>query len=125
VRSIAQEYGVGFADITYLDSIVDYAVDCFDADPHLNVSGSLKMTDYIGSYLRDHYGLADRRSDPRYVHWNRHLETYKDEKICVLRGEENLNNVLMLLHDPDVDVRMAVAPDADLEASGAPGFVYV
>jgi len=112
VRSIAQEYGVGFVDVTYLDSIVDYAVDCFDADPHLNVSGSLKMTDFIGSYIREAYGLADHRGEARYAHWDKHLEAYKDEKLRVIREEESLVNLLMLLHDPDVDVRVAVAPDA-------------
>ena len=114
VRSIAQEYGVGFVDVTYLDSIVDYAVDCVDADPHLNVSGSLKMTDFMGSYLRDHYGLQDRRDDLRYAHWNAHLKTHKNEKIRNIREEESITNVLMLLHDPDVDVRIAVAPDAEM-----------
>lgn len=112
VSSIAQEYGVGFVDTTYLDSIVDYAVDCFDSDPHLNMSGTLKMTDFLGSYLKDHYDLPDRRGDARYAHWNAQLEAHKDEKIDVLRAQEELNDVLMLLHDQDFDVRIAVQPHA-------------
>ena len=39
-RSIADEYGIDFVDATSLDSIVDYAVDCYDPDPHLNLSGT-------------------------------------------------------------------------------------
>ena len=62
-RSIAEEYGAGFVDATQLDSIVDYAADCFDQDPHLNTSGTLKMTSYLGSYIREHYDLPDRRGE--------------------------------------------------------------
>ena len=109
-RSIADEYGIDFVDATSLDSIVDYAVDCYDPDPHLNLSGTQKMTDYLGSYLRDRYHLPDRRSDPDYAHWYRQLDTYKDEKIRVLAEQEDIHNALMLLHDKDFDVSLALFP---------------
>ena len=114
VSSIAQEYGVGFVDVTYLDSIVDYAVDCFDADPHLNLSGSLKMTSYLGSYIRAHYDLPDHRGEARYARWNGDLDAYKDKKLRTIREEEDLCDLLMLLSDPDVDLRMAVRRDAPI-----------
>ena len=113
-RSIAEEYGVGFVDMTYLDSIVDYAVDCSDTDPHLNVSGTQKTTAFLGSYLRDHYPLPDRRRDPDYAHWYKQLDAYKDEKIRVLAEEENPNNALMLLHDQDFDVSLALFPPSSV-----------
>lgn len=110
VRSIAEEYGIDFVDTTYLDSIVDYAVDCYDPDPHLNVSGTQKMTSFLGSYLRERYSLPDRRRDPDYAHWQQQLDAYKDEKIRVLREEKEPNQALMLLHDPDFDVSLALFP---------------
>lgn len=114
VSSIAQEYGVGFVDVTYLDSIVDYAVDCFDADPHLNLSGSLKMTSYLGSYIQAHYDLPDHRGEARYARWNGDLDAYKDKKLRAIREEESLDDLLMLLSDPDVDVRLAIRRDAPI-----------
>jgi len=114
VSGIAQEYGVGFVDVTYLDSIVDYAVDCFDREPHLNVSGSLKMTSFLGSYIRDHYTLADRRAQADYAHWNEQLDVYRNEKLETLRTQTELRNVLLLLHDRDYDVNIAIYPDAPL-----------
>ena len=110
VRSIAGEYGVDFVDFTYLDSIVDYAVDCYDLDPHLNVSGTLKMTDFLGSYIRERYQLPDHRGKAAYAHWNDQLDAHQDEKRRMLAGEEKLNNALMLLHDPDYDVTLALFP---------------
>ena len=113
-RSIASEYGVNFVDTTLADSIVDYAVDCFDVDPHLNVSGTMKLTSYLGSYLNDHYELPDRRGDARYAHWDDLLEAHKDDKMQLVRDQENLNNILMLLHDLDFDVDLFLSPDASV-----------
>ena len=123
VGSMAEEYGVGFVDVTYMDSIVDYAVDCVDADPHLNVSGTLKMTDYLASYIASHYDLPDRRDDAHYDHWNAHLQAHKDEKMRRIREEEDLNNLLMLLHDQDVDVQIAVAPEAEMRYDDVAGLL--
>lgn len=114
VGSVATEYGVDFIDVTYLDSIVDYVVDCCDSEPHLNMSGTQKMTAFLGSYLRDHFDLPDRREEPAYAHWRQHIQDYKDEKIRVLSAEEKLNNVLMLLHDKDFDVSIAMTADSPI-----------
>ena len=113
-RSIASEYGIDFVDATQMDSIVDYAVDCYDDDPHLNTSGALKMTSFLGSYIHDHYSLPDRRGDMHYAHWDELLEAYKDEKMEVLRQQEDLNHVLMLLHDRDYDLRIFLGSEASI-----------
>lgn len=111
-RSIAEEYGIRFVDATLLDSIVDYAVDCVDEDPHLNTAGTLKMTSYLGSYLRKHYDLPDRRSDPNYAHWHAYLEEYQDSKHEIISSQESLVNVLMLLHDLEYDFNLYLKENA-------------
>ena len=113
-RSIADEYGANFVDLTQLDSIVDYAVDCFDEDPHLNTSGTLKMTSFLSSYIDEHYDLPDRREEEKYAHWHSQLQAHKDEKMKVLSEQEDLNNILMLLHDRDYDVSLYLSPDASV-----------
>lgn len=113
-RSIASEYGVDFIDATQLDSIVDYAVDCFDTDPHLNTAGTLKMTSFLGSYMRERYGLPDRRAEAKYAHWSTYLDAHKDDKMKVMREQEELSNVLMMLHDRDYDVDLFLSPDASI-----------
>lgn len=114
VGSVATEYGVDFIDVTRLDSIVDYAVDCYDGEPHLNASGTLKMTSYLGSYIAKRYGLPDRRSEADYAHWQAYLDAYQDAKLETILQQETLNNVLMLLHDQDFDMRMAVRSGAPM-----------
>ena len=112
VRSIAEEYEIDFVDTTYMDSIVDYAVDCCDAEPHLNVSGALKMTSFLSSYIHDHYELPDRRDEASYSYWNKQLDEYKDGKLETICAQEELDYVLMLLHDQYFDVRIAIGPQA-------------
>lgn len=110
--SIAEEYGVDFVDITRLDCIVDYMVDCYDRQPHLNVSGTQKVTDYLGSYIRSRYDLPDRRKDVRYHEWAGRHDAYQDEKMQLIRQQSELNNILMMLHDDDYDMSMYIGPNA-------------
>ena len=113
VSSIAEEYGIGYIDFVQMDSVVDYAVDCYDQQSHLNISGGQKVTDYIGRYLMDHYQLADRRGDAAYAPWQTEQERYAQYKRELLAGEDSLDNLLLLLHDDQFSARIAVRENAD------------
>ena len=113
VGSIAEEYGVNYVDFVCLDSVVDYAVDCYDAQTHLNASGARKVTDYLGRYICDHYDLPQRRGDARYARWAQEADAYAEEKLQLIRSQtEHLDDLLMLLHDGDFGVRLAIRPGA-------------
>ena len=115
VGGIAEEYGVGYVDFVRLDSVADYAVDCYDTESHLNPSGAQKVTAYLGDYIRRHYGLKDRRGDARYAHWHAEYDAYVDGKLELIRAHSgSMANLLMLLHDDDFDARIGVLPDAPL-----------
>ena len=115
VGAIAEEYGVNYVDFVQLDSVVDYEMDCYDEQSHLNPSGAQKVTAYLGDYLSRHYDLPDRREDAAYARWNTDYDVYADVKAAQLGAQhENLNNLLMLLHDDDFDVRMGIRPNAPM-----------
>jgi len=65
-------------------------------------------------YIRTHFELPDRRGDERYAYWNEQYNAFVGEKMDLLRREKELNNALLLLHDKDYDIRMAVRADAPL-----------
>ena len=44
---------------------MNWKKDTNDSGDHLNLSGSRRMTVYIGDYLRDNCELADHRPDPQ------------------------------------------------------------
>lgn len=61
------------------------AVDDMDLDlrrdyldlRHTNVHGALKYTHYLGAWLRERYGFADKRGDPAYASWDAAAEEYE------------------------------------------------
>lgn len=114
VGSIAEAYGVQFIDFVRLDSVTDYAVDCYDQQAHLNPSGGLKVTDFIGAYLAEHYGLSDHRGDAEYANWQEDERNYAAYKRGVILGQSELPNLLVMLHDDSVSVRIAIRAQAGL-----------
>ena len=101
VYYVAEECGVDYIDFVYMDQIVDYSTDCFDAASHLNPSGARKVTDYLGEYMQGVYGLKDRRKDAQYASWAQDHDAYVNQKVQMLREQADLETLLMLLHDPD------------------------
>ena len=114
VSSIAEEYGVPYINFIQLDSVVDYATDCYDELAHLNPSGGLKVTDFIGAYLAEHFALEDRRGEEAYASWQKAGQDYAAYKRDKIRGEDELDNLLMLLHDDSVSASIAIRVQAEL-----------
>lgn len=74
---IAQETGVEFLNLFDVEGLVDFEIDCYDEASHLNPDGAAKVTHYLGAQLADRFGVADRRGDARYAHWDEALEEYE------------------------------------------------
>lgn len=111
---IAEEYAVPMLSFTDMDRVADYLTDCADPGSHLNLSGSLKLTDFLGRYLTDHYDLPDRREDARYAHWNDEWDAHVQEKIRVIAEDaDSLRSRLMLLHDDSFSLVLTVRPAFD------------
>lgn len=45
---------------------------------HTNIHGSIKVSNYICSYLTEHYGFADKRGNPAYVSWDEAWDRYRE-----------------------------------------------
>ena len=70
---------------------------------HLNYNGSLRYTAYISKYIKEHYGVSDRRGDSKYDSWEEQYDrlqnnlatTYNEnysemlDTVKRVRGEEN------------------------------------
>ena len=112
VWQMADDYGVELLDLVNMDSVADYAVDCYDHLSHLNPSGARKVTDFLGEYIVRHYDIPDRRGEPGYAAWDADYAVYTDEKLDILRGETNLKALLMLLHDGDFSAMISLKADS-------------
>ena len=54
----------------------DYNRD-FKEDYHLNALGAVKLTDYMSSYIDEHYDIPDHRGEKEYGSWDVDYEQYK------------------------------------------------
>ena len=77
---IAGEYGDLFLDGNKLvDEIgVDYQVDNADDVGHLNYLGNQKYTKYLGTYIKEHYTVSDRRADAAYESWQKNADYIRE-----------------------------------------------
>lgn len=101
VYGLASQYGINYINFVSMDQVVDYSVDLFDGNSHLNPSGANKVSDYLGKYILEHYEIPDRREEKAYQHWKEEYETYVELKQRYVKAQMLLQNALMLLHDED------------------------
>ncbi len=78
ISELAEKYGVTYVDMNIMDDDVgiDWSKETIDMGDHLNYSGAVKTSVYIGKYLKTNYYLDDHRKDGNYSQWNEALERY-------------------------------------------------
>ncbi len=113
VAVLAQELGVEYLNMLDLD-LVDYQTDLFDSSSHLNVSGALKATRFLGEYLRDECAIPDHRGDPAYAWWDADYLLWRQDLTRRLEAQRVLQRSLMLLSDPNYASVIRLAPGSPL-----------
>ena len=75
VPQIAEKYGVEYINFLQM-GLVDFQIDCYDADSHLNPSGAQKVTEYLGNFITENYNIPDHRQDSAYAGWHTDYDEY-------------------------------------------------
>ena len=72
VSDYAKENGIPFLDfnVDQYGTGFDWHTDSRDGGNHLNYSGALKMTKYLGEYLSQNYNFVDKRDNSLFHEWN-------------------------------------------------------
>ena len=112
VAVLAQELGVEYLNALDMD-LINFRTDFFDNE-HLNVSGGLKYTAYLGNWLRENTELPDHRGDPAYAQWEADYLWWKQEKASWVETQRELPLTLMLLSDPDYASVIRISPGSSL-----------
>lgn len=94
---LAKNLGVAYFDMNLMtDEIsIDWKTDTRDKGDHLNYLGAVKVSKYLGKYLKNTFGFDDRRGDENYADWNEALEKYQfyaQTTLEYLKNEKNRNN---------------------------------
>lgn len=83
VEEYAAEKGLPYINFLELqeETGIDYTKDTYDGGLHMNLSGAEKLSRYIGRYLTEEAGIADRRGEEHMaVVWTEKLAAYEAEK---------------------------------------------
>lgn len=83
VEQYAQEKGIPYLNFLELqaETGIDYSTDTYDGGLHMNLSGAEKLSRWMGTYLQEEIGLADRRGEEHLSQvWEEKLAAYEAEK---------------------------------------------
>lgn len=72
ISRIAAEYGVPFLNANDMDAWAQMGIDPlsdFYNEPHVNVLGTEKYTDFLSGYINENYTLPDHRGEEKYDSW--------------------------------------------------------
>ena len=80
VNMLAKSHNIPFIDMnTELEGYeVDFKKDFRDNGNHLNKTGALKSTEYIGAFIKKNYSglIKNKYNNPQYEHWLKVVESY-------------------------------------------------
>lgn len=116
IPDIAKENNIDYIDYTDLD-LIDYTCDfhTIGENTHVNVSGAIKLTRYLGQYLLSHNMIKDHRDDPGYEKWNEDYQDYKDFMIQEMKATEYFEEYIEMLYGTQYDVIITVKDNSILE----------
>lgn len=80
VAELSQKWDVAYLNGLYhLDDMnFNFTTDMLEYS-HVNASGSVKVSEFYGNYLREHFDIPDRSQDPDYVHWYDDYALYQQQ----------------------------------------------
>lgn len=70
---------LSYVDLNLKDLGINWFKDTMDRGVHLNLAGAMKVTEYMGPYLKSEMKLPDRRLDAAYRNWNKEEKAYEEK----------------------------------------------
>lgn len=79
IAEFAKSAGVDYIDLNVEPTkvAIDWQADTRDAGDHMNLSGAMKVSSFLGKYLSEFYDLPDHRTDEAYRSWNEAFIRYE------------------------------------------------
>lgn len=79
IEAYAKENGLKYLDLNMKvkELGIDWSEDSLDKGDHLNILGAVKVSDYLGRYLKKEYHLKNRKNESTYSTWNELLKQYQ------------------------------------------------
>ena len=111
VQDYLAEKGIPCIDFNCMMSTLDirYLTDFMD-EGHLNYYGGAKVTNYLGQFLRDTYGIENHTGEPAYAMWDESLRygehlVAREESRAIFEPNDYMD-LLLSLEDLTIVLRM-------------------
>ena len=90
MKEFAEKEGIEFLDLNKRKKEVkiDWKTETGDKGDHVNYKGAIKVTNYLGKWLKEKNILEDHRNDENYQKWNEDLENFKKNNILIKKEFE-------------------------------------
>lgn len=81
IADLAEKRNLSYLDLNLLtDELgINWETDTKDEGDHLNYFGAVKVSTYLGNYLKENYALPDHRGDKTYASWDDCLKRYQQQ----------------------------------------------
>ena len=91
LSSWTQENNIDYLDLNInSDEIgINFDTDSVNNGMHLNIKGAIKVSNYLGQYLSNNYGLTNHLNDSKYNYWSKDIDKYnevRDSYLSKLEG---------------------------------------
>lgn len=79
IKNLAEKNEIPFIDMNMLLDVIgiDWEKDTRDQGDHINYYGAEKVSGFLGSYLKNNFGLVDHRNDSNFENWNESYKKYE------------------------------------------------
>ena len=93
MQETADKKGLTFIDYNTIPKAygLDWKTDTTDKGDHMNVVGNEKVSNYLGQYMKDHYGLEDKRNRREYASW-----VENSQKFRVIYEKNRIANIVQI-----------------------------
>ena len=80
IQEIIEKRGYRFLDSNeYTEEMgLDYSMDFYNED-HVNIFGAEKYTEFLSTYILEHYSVPNRKSDPDYSYMDQYRNDWETE----------------------------------------------
>ena len=109
----AEKYGLPYLDFNYEPFLGEAGIDTLTdmRDSHMNYYGAVRISSYLGKYLKEECGAEDVRGRKGYEFLDGELEKYREtvDEMIALRSEKDPSEYLaQVIKNPDYTVFLAV-----------------
>ena len=99
ISDIAEEYDVDYLNFTDID-VVNYDTDFADSDSHMNYSGQVKVSKFLGRYITQNFDIEDKRDNAAIAdEWDALSSIYEKDCLDRIKKTDDFFEYLLLCYN--------------------------